>query len=216
MKGGKPETRLVEAGRRKEWTQGIVNPAVWRASTILFDSVADMKAANPPRQGVLHYGRNGTPTIWALCEALTELEPGAAATRLYPSGSAAVAAALLSVLEAGDELLMVDSRLRPDPRLLRQCAEAVRRDHHLLRPADRRGIADLIGEQTRAMFLESPGSLTFEVQDVPGDLRRRRRRGGSSPCSTIPGRRRSSSRRSPPASTSRSSPAPNISAAIPT
>ena len=72
----KPATRLVEAGRRKEWTQGIVNPPVWRASTILFDSVAEMEAANPPGDGVLHYGRNGTPTTWALCEALTELEPG--------------------------------------------------------------------------------------------------------------------------------------------
>ena len=63
---------------------GIVNPPVWRASTILFDSVAEMHAANPPRDGMLHYGRNGTPTTWALCEALTELEPGAAMTRLYP------------------------------------------------------------------------------------------------------------------------------------
>ena len=117
----KPETRLVEAGRRKEWTQGLVNPAVWRASTILFDSVAEMKAADPPRDGTLHYGRNGTPTTWALCEALTELEPGAAMTRLYPSGSAAVAGALLSVLAAGDELLMVDSAYGPTRALLRQC-----------------------------------------------------------------------------------------------
>src|SRR5688500_6505836 len=109
----KPATRLIEAGRRKALTAGIVNPPEWRASTILFDSVADMEAANPPRDGILHYGRNGTPTIWALCEALTELEPGAALTRLFPSGSGAVATALLSVLEAGDELLMVDSAYGP-------------------------------------------------------------------------------------------------------
>src|SRR5205085_10616864 len=83
VKGKKPETRLVEAGRRAEWTQGLVNPAIWRASTILFDSIAELNEANPPRDGILHYGRNGTPTTWALCEALTELEPGAAATRLY-------------------------------------------------------------------------------------------------------------------------------------
>jgi cysteine-S-conjugate beta-lyase len=113
VKARKPETLLVEAGRRSEWTQGLVNPAVWRASTILFDSVAEMEAANPPRQGRLHYGRNGTPTIWALCDALTALEPGAAATRLYPSGAAAVAGALLAVLQAGDELLMVDSAYAP-------------------------------------------------------------------------------------------------------
>ena len=92
---------------------GIVNPPVYRASTVLFDSVADMHAANPPRDGTLHYGRNGTPTTWALCDALTELEPGAAMTRLYPSGAAAVAGALLSVLAAGDELLMVDTAYGP-------------------------------------------------------------------------------------------------------
>src|SRR5690606_39108105 len=85
----RPETRLIEAGRRREWTGlgegegGIVNPPVWRASTILFDSVAEMNASNPPRLGRLQYGRNGTPTTWALMEALTELEPGAAATKLY-------------------------------------------------------------------------------------------------------------------------------------
>jgi len=163
----RPETRLVEAGRRKAWTQGIVNPAVWRASTILFDSVADMEAANPPRDGVLHYGRNGTPTIWALCEALTDLEPGAAATRLYPSGSAAVAGALLAVLEAGDELLMVDSAYGPTRAL---CESVLKRFGVTTRyydPMVGAGIADLVGDRTRAIFMESPGTHSFEVQDVP-------------------------------------------------
>jgi cystathionine beta-lyase len=168
MKKVRPETHLVAAGRRKEWTQGIVNPAVWRASTILFDSIADMKAANPPRDGTLHYGRNGTPTTWALSEALTELEPGAAATKLYSSGSGAVAAALLSVLEAGDELLMVDSVYGPtrgfcDNVLTRFGVTTIYYD-----PLIGAGITALIGEKTRAIFMESPGSLTFEVQDVPG------------------------------------------------
>src|SRR3954465_11394421 len=113
VKGKKPETRLVEAGRRAEWTQGLVNPAVWGASTIFFDSVPALDAPQPPKDGLLHYGRNGTPTAWALCEALTEMEPGAAMTRLYPSGAAAAAGALLGVLEAGDELLMVDSAYGP-------------------------------------------------------------------------------------------------------
>jgi cysteine-S-conjugate beta-lyase len=163
----KPETRLVEAGRRKEWTAGIVNPPVWRASTILFDSVEEMEAANPPRDGVLHYGRNGTPTLWALCDALTEMEPGAAMTRLFPSGSAAVAAALLSVLRAGDELLMVDAAYGPtrafcDTVLKRFGVATIYYD-----PLVGAGIGSLIGERTRAIFLESPGTHTFEVQDVP-------------------------------------------------
>ena len=126
VKRRKPETRLVEAGRRKEWTQGLVNPAVWRASTILFDSVEEMHAANPPREGVLHYGRNGTPTTWALCEALTELEPGAAMTRLYPSGAAAVAGALLVGARGRRRAADGRQRLRADPRALRRRAEAVR------------------------------------------------------------------------------------------
>ncbi|MGZ8351222.1 MAG: PLP-dependent transferase, partial [Allosphingosinicella sp.] len=124
MSEHKPDTRLVEAGRRPEYTGGIVNPPVYRASTILFDSVAAMHAAEPPRDGTLHYGRNGTPTTWALCDALTELEPGAAMTRLFPSGAAAVAVALLSVLQAGDELLMVDSAYGPTRAL---CENMLRR-----------------------------------------------------------------------------------------
>ena len=167
MTGRKPETRLVEAGRRRDYTGGIVNPPVWRASTILFDSVADMEAANPPREGRLHYGRNGTPTIWALCEALTEMEPGAAMTRLYPSGSAAVAGALLSVLEAGDELLMVDSAYGPT----RAFCESVLKRFGVATiyydPLVGAGIEALFGERTRAVFMESPGTHTFEVQDVP-------------------------------------------------
>jgi cystathionine beta-lyase len=145
-----------------------VNPPVWRASTILFDSVAEMRAAYPPEDGRLHYGRNGTPTQWALAEALTELEPGAAGTRLFPSGVAAISTALLTVLKAGDQLLMVDSVYGPtrafcDTVLKRMGIATLYYD-----PMIGAGMADLIGPATRAIFLESPGSLTFEVQDVPG------------------------------------------------
>ncbi|TMJ18428.1 MAG: cystathionine beta-lyase [Alphaproteobacteria bacterium] len=167
MKGKAPETRLVEAGRRAEWTLGIVNPAVWRASTVLFESVAEMQAANPPEDGTLHYGRNGTPTSWALQEALTELEPGAATTRLYPSGAAAVAGALLAVLEAGDELLMVDSVYGPTRALCEGLLKRFGVTTTYYDPMIGAGIADLIGERTRAVFMESPGTHTFEVQDVP-------------------------------------------------
>jgi cystathionine beta-lyase len=166
-KDHKPETRLVEAGRRAEWTQGLVNPAVWRASTILFDSIADLEAANPPKDGILHYGRNGTPTIWALCEALTEMEPGAASTRLYPSGAAAVAGALLAVLQAGDELLMVDTAYGPTRALCDSVLKRFGVTTVYYDPMIGAGIEALIGEKTRAVFMESPGTHTFEVQDVP-------------------------------------------------
>jgi cystathionine beta-lyase len=164
-----PDTKLVEAGRRKDWLRGMVNVPVSRTSTVLFDSIADMHAAYPPKDGRPSYGRHGTWTQWALAEALTELEPGAAGTRLLPSGSAAVAIALTSVLSPGDELLMVDSVYEPTrhfcDRELKRLGIATRYYDALATPEQ---IEELISEKTRAIFLESPGSLTFEVQDVPG------------------------------------------------
>jgi cysteine-S-conjugate beta-lyase len=165
----RPDTRLVEAGRRKEWLRGMVNVPVSRTSTVLFDSVADANAAYPPEDGRLTYGRNGTWTQWSLAEALTELDPGAAGTSLFPSGAAAVAIALTSVLAPGDELLMVDSAYAPTrhfcDRELKRFGIATRYYDPLATLGE---IEALAGEKTRAIFMESPGSLTFEVQDVPG------------------------------------------------
>ena len=166
MKDRRSETRLVEAGRREEWTNGLVSPAIWRASTILFDSVAEMEAASPPREGRLHYGRNGTPTSWALCEALTELEPGAVLTLLYPSGAAAVAGALVAVLRSGDELLMVDSCYGPTRAFCDTILKRYGISTRYYDPMIGAEIADLIGDKSRAIFMESPGTHTFEVQDV--------------------------------------------------
>lgn len=166
MRERRPDTKLVHGGRRGEWRGRLVNPPVHRASTILFDSVAEMRAA-APEFGRHYYGLHGTPTQWALAEALTGLEPGAAGTMLYSTGLAAVTAALLSVLSAGDELLMTDSVYGPTRRF---CDGVLRRFGVTTRyydPMVGAGISDLIGERTRAVFLESPGSLTLEVQDVP-------------------------------------------------
>jgi cystathionine beta-lyase len=166
VKDRRPDTKLVHGGRRKEWRGQLVNPPVHRASTILFDSVAELRAA-APEFGKPYYGLHGTPTQWALAEALTELEPGAAGTMLYSSGLAAVTAALLSVLSAGDDLLMTDSVYGPTRRF---CDGFLRRygvATLYYDPMAGAGIADLIGERTKAIFLESPGSLTMEVQDVP-------------------------------------------------
>ena len=163
-----PATRVVQAGRRREWTQGIVNPPVWRASTILYDNVADLRAgASGDTHHKLFYGRRGTPTQWSLADALTALEPGAQATFLYPSGVAAVAAALLSVLSPGDELLLVDSAYDPTRSLAKGLLARLGITTRFYDPQIGGGIAELIGDRTRAVFMESPGSLTFEVQDVP-------------------------------------------------
>lgn len=171
-------TRVVSAGRRPEWTQGIVNPPVWRASTHLYGSVADLRA-NGARDTHhrLFYGRRGSPTQWSLADALTELEPGAEGTFLYPSGVAAIAAALLSVLSPGDELLVPDAAYDPTRSmatgLLKRFGIATR----FYDPLVGAGIEDLIGAHTRAIFMESPGSLTFEVQDVPAIVAAAKARG---------------------------------------
>ncbi|MGK6318840.1 cystathionine beta-lyase [Sphingomonas sp. DT-204] len=174
----KPATKAVTAGRREEWTQGIVSPPVWRASTILYDSVADLRAgATRDTHHRLFYGRRGTPTQWSLAEALTELEPGAYATLLYPSGVAAVSTALLSVLRPGDELLLVDSAYDPTRSFANGLLKGFGISTRFYDPLIGGGIAKLIGENTRAIFMESPGSLTFEVQDVPAIVAAAKARG---------------------------------------
>lgn len=159
-------TRLVHAGRDGH-AQGVVNPPVWRASTILFDSIADLDAALAAPDAGLFYGRRGTPTQWALEDALTGLEPGAAGTKLFPSGVAAIAAALLSVLSAGDHLLVCDSAY--DPTRLFADGLLARLDitTSYYPPGIGAGIEAHIRPETRAILIESPGSLTFEIEDVP-------------------------------------------------
>jgi cysteine-S-conjugate beta-lyase len=167
-KDNKPATQLAQAGRRKEWTGPIVNPPVYRASTILYDSVAALKAGGTTNaDGKFFYGRRGTPTQWALAEALTEMEPGAAGTMLYSSGVAAVTGALLSVLKPGDELLMVDSAYDPTRSFCDGFLDHFGVTTTYYDPMIGSGIEALITGKTRALFMESPGSHSFEVQDVP-------------------------------------------------
>ncbi len=162
----KQATMLVEGGRRREWRGRLVNPPIERASTILFDSVSELHGSRPGL-GEYRYGLQGTATQWALSEALTDLEPGASGTALYPSGLAAITTALFTVLSPGDELLATDAVYGPTRKF---CETILRRFGVSTRYYDPRAgsaIADSISEKTRAILLESPGSLTMEVQDVP-------------------------------------------------
>jgi cysteine-S-conjugate beta-lyase len=163
----RPSTKLIEGGRRKEWRGRLVNPPVERASTILFDKSAELKATGPGL-GTYRYGLQGTATHWALCEALTQLEPGAAGTALYPSGLAAITTALLAVLSPGDELLVTDSVYGPTRKFCETILKRFGVSTRYYDPLVGSGIAELIGSTTRAILLESPGSLTMEVQDVHG------------------------------------------------
>jgi cystathionine beta-lyase len=171
-----PRTRLVEGGRRKEWRGRLVNPPVERASTILFDSVADLKASRPGL-GSYRYALQGTATQWALAEALTELEPGAAGTALYCSGLAAITTPLLALLAPGDELLVPDNVYGPTRKFCDTFLKRYGVASRYYDPLTGAAIAELFGERTRAVLLESPGSLTMEVQDVPAICEAARKRG---------------------------------------
>jgi cystathionine beta-lyase len=160
----KPDTLLVTAGRNPAEHHGFVNPPVYHASTVLYPTAADMVAHRARYQ----YGRRGTPTSEALETAIRQLEgPGCAGVSLLPSGAAAVSTALLSVLSAGDHLLVTDSVYRPtrnfaDTILKRFGVETTYYD-----PLIGAGIETLFKANTRAVFVEAPGSQTFEMQDIP-------------------------------------------------
>ena len=176
----KTATRLVEAGRRKEWTGPVVNPPVWRGSTHLYADTADLAKGRPNEDGHFYYGRRGAPTQWALAEALTELEPGAYGTLLYPSGVAAIAGALLAVLESGDVLLMTDNVYEPSRGIANNLLAALGIETRFFDPLDVGGFRNAFCERTAAVLLESPGSLTMEVCDIPALAAIAREKGAAS------------------------------------
>jgi cystathionine beta-lyase len=169
-------TQLVHGGRRKEWRGRLVNPPVERASTIVFDNADELRSTKAGI-GIYRYGLQGTATQWALAEALTELEPGAAGTILYSSGLAAITAPLLAIVSPGDELLVPDSVYGPTRKFCDTILKRFGVSTRYYDPLLGTGIADIVRAQTRAIILESPGSLTLEVQDVPGICAIARERG---------------------------------------
>jgi cystathionine beta-lyase len=169
-------TQLVEGGRRREWRGRLVNVPVERASTILFDSVEELGSSRPG-VGIYRYGLQGTATHWALAEALTKLEPGAAGTALYSSGLAAITTPILALLSPGDELLVPDNVYGPTRKFCDTILKRLSIGVRYYDPLIGTGIASLIEGPTRAILLESPGSLTMEVQDVPGICAVARERG---------------------------------------
>ena len=163
----KKETQIVTLGRDKKWTKGVINPPVVRASTMLFDTIEEMHfAAKNKTKGEMFYGRRGGPTHFAFQAAIAELE-GGVGTALYPSGSAAISASLMSFLKAGDHLLMVDSAYEPTRSLCEGLLAGFGIETTYYDPLIGAGIIDLIQSNTKVLFLESPGSITMEVQDVP-------------------------------------------------
>jgi cysteine-S-conjugate beta-lyase len=159
-----PETRLVTTGRERRFLHGFINPPIVRGSTVLYPTADDLRH----ERGDFSYGREGTPTTKALCDALTALEgPNCAGVTLVPSGLAAISTALLAVLKAGDHLLVGDSAYRPTRRFCDNMLSRYGIETTYYDPLIAAGIAKLFKPNTRAVLIEAPGSQSFEMPDTP-------------------------------------------------
>lgn len=166
MSEGK-KTQLVNAGRSKKWTNGVVNPPIQRASTVVFDSVAEKNQATVNRANkTLFYGRRGTHTHFAFQEAMVEIEGGVGCA-LFPCGAAAIANSILSFVQTGDHILMVDTCYEPTRDFCEKIMKKMGIETTYYPPTIGEGIRTLIQPNTKVLFTESPGSITMEVQDIP-------------------------------------------------
>ena len=162
----KRDTILVHAGRDPMHFDGVVNTPVVRTSTVLYPTLEAYEQSRSDKFNGLRYGRYGTATAFSLEKAVCDLE-GGHRSMILPSGLAAIAAVLRAFLRSGDHLLMVDSVYGP----ARSFCDEVLSQHGIettyYRPSVGAGIEALVRDNTRAIYCESPGSLTFEVQDIP-------------------------------------------------
>lgn len=162
----RPATQLTHSGRDAARYCGFVNTPPYRGSTVLFESAEDFRAGRGPR-GRYRYGRHHTPTTDALTEALINLDHGAAYATLTPSGLMAISLALLAVLRHGDHILVADSVYHPTRAFCNDMLARYGITTTYYDPLIGAAIEGLITPQTRLLYLESPGSGTFEIQDIP-------------------------------------------------
>ncbi|WP_174871754.1 cystathionine beta-lyase [Pectobacterium polaris] len=175
MTSKKTATALVAAGRSKKFTHGSVNPVIQRASSLVFDTVQDKKNATINRaKGALFYGRRGTLTHFSFQEAMVELEGGVGCV-LYPCGAAAISNAMLSFVAAGDHVLVTGSAYEPTQDFCNKVLSKMNVSTTYFNPLIGADIAELIQPNTKVVFLESPGSITMEVHDVPAIVQAVRR-----------------------------------------
>lgn len=155
-------TRLAHTGHNPRDYHGFVNPPVVHASTVLFPDAQTLKTRNQKYT----YGTRGTPTSDALCEAVNALE-GSAGTIAVPSGLAAITIPLLAFLSAGDHALFVDTIYNPTRRFADTMLARLGVEVEYYEPEIGADIRRLIKPNTKVIFTESPGSNTFEMQDIP-------------------------------------------------
>ncbi len=161
------DTQLVTAGRSSKFGQGSVNTVIQRASSLVFDSVKAKKFATANRaNGELFYGRRGTLTHFSLQEAMVELEGGAGCA-LYPCGAAAVSNAILSFVQSGDHVLMTGAAYEPSQDFCNIILKDMNVSTDYYDPLIGADIGKLVKPNTKVVFLESPSSVTMEVQDIP-------------------------------------------------
>jgi cystathionine beta-lyase len=160
----KPDTRLVTSGRDPEAYYGFVNPPVYHASTLLYPTAEDQVA----HRARYNYGRRGTPTTEALENALREIDgESCAGVALLPSGLAAIAVALLAAAGSGDHVLVPDSVYRPTRNFCNGVFKRLGAETTYYDPVIGADIVKLFKPNTRAVFVEAPGSQSFEMQDIP-------------------------------------------------
>ena len=156
------ETIVTHAGRNPEQHWGYVNTPVYRGSTIVFPTLDALESTEPR----FDYGRTGNPSSAAVEDLVSELE-GAAGTVLAPSGLSAISLALMTVLNSGDDVLITDSAYQPTRRVSDGVLTRMGISVRYFDPRAGASLKNLLTDKTRAIFVESPGSLTFEVQDLP-------------------------------------------------
>lgn len=169
-------TRLVTAGRQHGESAVSVNMPVHRASTFLFDTLEDFEEASKTPFDGPFYGRVGTPTVFAFEQAVAELE-GGYRTIAQASGIAAITSSLLAFLDTGDHLLLVDTTYENVRRFCQRILERMGIETTFYAPDLNERIVDLIRPNTRMIYMESPGTGTFEMQDVPAIAKMARERG---------------------------------------
>ncbi|URJ29729.1 cystathionine beta-lyase [Blochmannia endosymbiont of Camponotus sp.] len=162
------ETKLVTSGRDKQYTHGAVNPIIQRTSSVVFNSIQQKKQAikNYNTTDTLFYGRYGTITHFSLRQSMTELENGVGCM-LYPCGTAAITHAILSFIKPGDHILMTGSAYEPTQKFCQHVLKKMDVCTTWFDPLIGSDIYNLIQHNTRLILLESPGSITMEVQNVP-------------------------------------------------
>lgn len=165
----KHETKVIVSGRHKKFTHGSINPIIQRASSIVFNSLQQKQyiSKNHITKKMLSYGRYGTLSHFSLQESMVELENGEGCM-LYPCGTAAITHTIFSFITYGDHILLTESAYEPTQYFCQYLFKKMNVHTTWFNPSIGNNIVNLIQNKTKLIILESPGSITMEIQDIPG------------------------------------------------